>query len=92
MKSGGDIDALSRASFAGLTGAYDPRPLVYHHHGRRDPATEAEVRRGYDLGRGAFHLKCLLDPRRRAAYAKPILRRMIDYVLQGQLRILAGEL
>ena len=30
-----DTDAMARVLGAGWRGAYDPRPLVYHHHGRK---------------------------------------------------------
>jgi hypothetical protein len=61
-----DLDFLSRASAAGFTGAYDPRPVVSHHHRRRAPEQVRALHRSYDLGRGAFYVKCLLDPARRA--------------------------
>jgi len=60
-----DVDFISRASAAGYTGVYDPGPVVFHHHRRRDPGTVAALRRSYDLGRGAYYMKCVLDVNRR---------------------------
>ena len=60
-----DVEFLSRASAHGFTGAYDPRPVVYHHHRRRTRAQVSALKRSYDIGRGAYLMKCLLDSRRR---------------------------
>ena len=60
-----DIDFVSRASAAGFNGAYDPRPAVAHHHRRRTAEQVESLRRSYDVGRGAYYAKCLLDPLRR---------------------------
>jgi len=65
-----DLDFVSRAAAAGWAGRYDPRPSVAHHHRRRTPEQVEALRRGYDLGRGAYYAKCLLDPLRRAAAAR----------------------
>lgn len=64
-----DLDFVSRAAAAGFRGAYDPAPVVLHHHRRRGKADVRALSRGYDVGRGAFYMKCLLDPRRRATGA-----------------------
>jgi glycosyltransferase involved in cell wall biosynthesis len=61
-----DVDFISRASSAGLTGAYDPRPVVRHHHRRRTKKQVAALRRSYALGRGAYYMKCVLDPLQRS--------------------------
>ena len=88
--SGEDTDALARVSAAGWTGAYDPRPLVYHHHGRKDPGDVRRLERGYGIGGGAYHLKCLLNPRLTLPYAtgwaRVLLRqplRSVFWQLQG---------
>jgi len=47
-----DIDAVAAVLWAGFRGRYDPRPLVLHHHRRRD-ADVAPLRAAYDRGRGA---------------------------------------
>jgi glycosyltransferase involved in cell wall biosynthesis len=65
--SGEDVDFISRASAAGIAGLYSPRPVVYHHH-RRKPGPEIDrLEWNYGLGRGAYFLKCCLDPARRKA-------------------------
>lgn len=69
-----DIDALARLSLAGAVGAYDPRPLVYHHHGRKSPKDFETLMQGYDAGRGAFFAKMLIF--RRWEYARPWLFRI----------------
>ncbi|HLB10777.1 MAG TPA: glycosyltransferase [Gemmatimonadaceae bacterium] len=56
-----DVDAVARASAAGFAGRFVPEPVVYHHHGRRDPASVAALWRTYDRGRGAYYAKCILD-------------------------------
>ena len=61
-----DVDFIGRASTAGFSGAYDPGPLVRHHHRRRATEEVRELTRTYDIGRGAYYMKCVLDPRRRA--------------------------
>lgn len=60
-----DVDFVSRASSAGFIGAYDPRPIVFHHHRRRTKKQVATLRRAYAWGRGAYYMKCVLDPSRR---------------------------
>src|SRR3546814_9709199 len=56
-----DVDALARAAAAGWRGAYDPRPLVYHHHGRKTREDALRLRRVYDTARGAYYAKCIMD-------------------------------
>lgn len=65
-----DVDFLSRASAAGFGGAYDPRPVVRHHHERRESAEIRQLQRAYDLGRGAYYAKGFLDPARRRNIAR----------------------
>jgi GT2 family glycosyltransferase len=65
-----DVDAVARASAAGFAGSYVPEPVVYHHHGRRDPADVAALWRSYDRGRGAYYAKCILDLPMRQEFAR----------------------
>ncbi|MFI5371420.1 MAG: glycosyltransferase family 2 protein [Candidatus Eisenbacteria bacterium] len=60
-----DIDFVGRASAAGFAGAYDPGPLVLHHHRRQARREVKQLARTYDIGRGAYYMKCMLDPARR---------------------------
>lgn len=61
-----DTDMISRASAAGFWGAYDPQPIVLHHHRRRTQEQVAALMRSYDIGRGAHYMKSVLDPARRS--------------------------
>lgn len=64
-----DVDVIARICAEGWEGRYDPAPVVYHHH-RRKAADVPGLMRGYDLGRGAYYAKCILDPRLRYVYLK----------------------
>jgi glycosyltransferase involved in cell wall biosynthesis len=64
-----DIDAAAAAVWAGMSGRYDPRPVVHHHHRRRHEHFR-DVFSGYDRGRGAYYMKYLLNPKSRTAYAR----------------------
>lgn len=55
-----DVDAQLRALAAKWTGKYDPRSVVYHHHGRKPGAEIEALKRSYDTGRGGYYMKCLL--------------------------------
>ncbi len=72
-----DVDAVTRASADGWAGAYDPAPLVYHHHGRKTSVEADRLMREYDRGRGAYYMKCLLNPRTRASALRCWVRRII---------------
>lgn len=55
-----DIDGVLRVLAAGWKAKFDPRPLVYHHHGRK-PGKEADsLWQSYAVGRGAYYMKCIL--------------------------------
>jgi glycosyltransferase involved in cell wall biosynthesis len=83
-----EVELQARLSAGGWTGAYNPRPLVYHHHRRRSPEDLSALKRSYDVGRGAYYAKCLLDPRLRWRYAK----RWASTMLPGPLTRVAREL
>lgn len=65
-----DVDMLARLSAAGWNGAYDPRLVVHHHHRRKTQAEAQALLRSYDIGRGAYYAKCLLNPTLRQVYAR----------------------
>jgi len=65
-----DIDILARMSAKGWSGAYDPRPLVYHHHGRQLASEIERLKKTYDHARGAYYMKCILNLRIRKKYIK----------------------
>ncbi len=58
-----DIDSVARVSANGWQGVYDPRPLVYHAHGRKTLADVRSLENSYALGRGAYYAKCMLQRR-----------------------------
>ena len=68
--SGDELDLIARISAAGWNGAYDPRPVVYHHHGRRTAKDEWHLRRWYERGAGAYYAKGMLNRRMRSVYLK----------------------
>jgi GT2 family glycosyltransferase len=55
-----DVDAELRALAAGWKGKYDPRSVVYHHHGRKPGKDVDTLIKAYDAGRGAYFIKCIL--------------------------------
>ena len=55
-----DVDAELRALAAGWKGKYDPRSVVYHHHGRKPGIEVDALIRAYEIGRGAYFAKCIL--------------------------------
>src|SRR5260370_39707163 len=42
--SGDETELMARLSAAGWKGAYNPKPVVYHHHGRKSASDEWRVR------------------------------------------------
>lgn len=64
-----DIDMVIRAGYAGFTGGFDPRPIIYHHHQRKEEH-RAGILASYDKGRGALYMKLLLRPDTRRDCAK----------------------
>jgi glycosyltransferase involved in cell wall biosynthesis len=72
-----DVDALARAAAAGWRGVYDPRPLVHHHHGRKTRDDALRLRRVYDVARGAYYVKCILNPAMRRRYLGAWLRLLV---------------
>ena len=77
-----DLDLLTRASFAGFTGVYDPRPVVLHHHRRQSLEQVQALERHYDHGRGAYYAKALLTPKQRGKaagiWSRSTCKRMIN--------------
>jgi glycosyltransferase involved in cell wall biosynthesis len=70
LYSGDEAELIARISAAGWNGAYDPKPVVYHHHGRRTVRDERSLRRWYERGSGAYYAKCMLNKRMRSVYVK----------------------
>jgi glycosyltransferase involved in cell wall biosynthesis len=55
-----EVEAASRASALGWIGHYRPEVIVRHHHGRK-AADAPAIFKSYAIGRGAYHMKLLLD-------------------------------
>jgi glycosyltransferase involved in cell wall biosynthesis len=68
--SGDETELMARLSAAGWKGAYNPNPVVYHHHGRKSASDEWRLMRWYDRGRGAFYAKFMLNRDTRDVYIK----------------------
>ena len=85
-----DVELVARLGSLGLRGAFDPRPIVYHHHGRRTPAAVAGLRASYDWGRGAYYAKCLANPVLRSIYLGAWARSLLTGSWRRTSRELAG--
>ena len=55
-----DVDTAARVGRMGWDGAYDPAIVVSHHHGRK-AADIGSLHKAYDIGRGAYHAKLLIE-------------------------------
>ncbi len=91
LESAEDIDLVARASAAGFHGAYDPRPVVFHHHRRSKPEDVKHLMAIYDIGRGAFYAKAVLDRRMRSSYFWPVLRRVGGNILRKEFSVMGRE-
>ena len=65
-----EMELLARISAKGWFGVYDPRPTVYHHHGRKTLDEARKLMSSYDYGRGAYYARCLMNRRLRMTYLK----------------------
>lgn len=92
FSSAEDSDILARVLARGWKGAYDPRPVVYHHHRRRTELEALRLLEQYDRGRGAYYLKCILglDPKIRALYLLRWCRAMLRQPWRTTARELAA--
>ena len=90
-ESAEDIDFVARASAMGFHGAYDPRPVVFHHHRRRQPEELERLLAHYDVGRGAFYAKAVMDSRMRGPYWWPVLRRIAGNIRRGDFGVMFRE-
>lgn len=64
-----DIVACASVLWAGYPMRYDPRPLVYHHHGRK-PSDVPKQMASYDNGRGAYYAEFIRRRQTRKVYVK----------------------
>ena len=65
-----DTDAAAAALWAGVSGAYDPGPTVYHHHGRKTKTDLRPLWKFYEKGLGAYFMKYILRHDSRSEYLK----------------------
>jgi len=86
-----DIDAVAGVAWAGMRSRYDPAPLVYHHHGRKE-ADLPSLQLSYDLGRGAYFTKYLLRKDSRWTYLIGWLEFAFHDLHRGSVRRLVNEL
>jgi len=66
-----DLDAAARASAIGWSGQFRPDVVVRHHHGRKE-SDIASLMKSYAIGRGAYHMKLLLNQRRLWWFARSV--------------------
>jgi GT2 family glycosyltransferase len=89
--SGDETELMARISAAGWNGAYAPKPVVYHDHGRKTANDERRLMRWYDRGRGAYYAKCMLNRSMRDVYFKNwLLTRQNHSWRTTALEIVAG--
>ena len=89
---GEDVDMLARASSLGFRGIYDPGPVVFHHHRRSKPEEVKRLLEGYDIGRGAYFAKSLLDRRRFRAFLWPAIRKIGGDLSRLEFDVLSREI
>ena len=81
-----DTDIQACLAAAGWYGAYDPRPVVYHHHRRKTKTEAARLMRTYDRGRGAYYAKWITNSATRRVYLKNWLLAMRYQPIRTTLR------
>ncbi|WP_082558034.1 glycosyltransferase [Methylobacterium sp. Leaf361] len=86
-----DVDVVAAVAWAGLRSAFDPRPVVRHHHRRKAPDVPI-LMKSYDYGRGAYYAKYLLKRECRAAYLSGWKKSRLLYVHGDSLRSFLREL
>lgn len=87
-----DVDAMAEVLRMGWQGAYDPRAVVFHHHGRKLSADAEKLSNGYDIGRGAYFAKRLLKPGARKQYLMVWLNRLARQPITVSMRELTAAI
>ena len=85
-RSDEDTDAVAASLWAGIPGAYDPRPTVSHHHGRKAKHEATNLWKAYDRGRGAYFAKYILRSDSRSEYIRIWIRKLKDGISRGSLK------
>ena len=65
-----DLEAVASASWANVSGEYNPGPTVYHHHGRKTHEDKRRILTSYAQGHGAYHANFLLRRDSRSVYTR----------------------
>ena len=65
-----DTVAQANTLWAGFAGAFDPRPVVFHHHGRKTKDDLRKLFKIYDAGVGSYYAHFLLRKDTRRTFAK----------------------
>jgi glycosyltransferase involved in cell wall biosynthesis len=86
-----DIDMVAAVLWSGGKARFDPRPVVFHHHGRKK-ADLTKLWMSYDAGRGAYYAKFLLRADSRASYLRGWGRRLLKRKRLGEIRQFGREL
>lgn len=73
-----DLAAAAAAVWSDAMGVYDPRPVVYHHHGRRTKKEVQELMNSYHAGRGAYYIKYINNKASRKIYFKKWIKSIIE--------------
>jgi glycosyltransferase involved in cell wall biosynthesis len=81
-----DIDAVAALVWEGVSGAYDPRPMIFHHHGRKTKREERDLRKTYDEGRGAYYVKYILRSDSREKYIRGWVSSIKHGAFSGSLK------
>jgi glycosyltransferase involved in cell wall biosynthesis len=87
---GEDFDLLTRVSANGWRGAYDPRPVVFHAHGRKTSMDARRLMYQYDHGRGAYFVKLLLLRELRPQFAAYWYKKIRQQRIAVTLREIIG--
>ena len=69
-----DTDLAAAVLWSGVMGVHDPRPVVYHHHGRRTNVEYTKLMKYYFTGDGAYYAKYVLRRDSRGTYLSAWLR------------------
>jgi glycosyltransferase involved in cell wall biosynthesis len=91
FSSAEDTDAVAAAIWAGMRAGYDPAPVVYHHH-RRKESDLPKLKEQHDRGRGAYYAKYLLRRDSRLAYFRGWMEINLSYNSRGELATVRAEL
>jgi GT2 family glycosyltransferase len=75
-----DVDLMAAVAWRGYSGRFDPRPVVFHHHGRKEEH-RAGIMESYNRGRGAYYIKYILRSDTRWKYLAAWLRSIAYNVL-----------